>query len=100
AQCLVVVRLVFCGALKKRGCPLELSLRDAGTGIEVMSLERIGIKRGCLFEFRDCFLMLLPEREREPSGSMCFGESIVQSQRLRAGGQNAVDASFQMIMQE
>ena len=56
---MIVVRLVFCRAFKKRGCTLEFALGDAGTGIEVMSLKRVRIKRDCLFEFRGRFLMPL-----------------------------------------
>src|ERR1700730_243555 len=60
---LIIVRLVFCRTLKKRGCPFKLPLGHAGTPIEVMSLKRIRVESDRSFEFRRCFVITLGEGE-------------------------------------
>jgi len=52
AQGLIVVRLDFCRTLEKRSCPLELTLREAGTGLRHLL--------GHEAELRDALTVTLP----------------------------------------
>src|ERR1700746_2734579 len=86
--------------LKKSSCPLESSLRNTGSRIEVMSLEGIRVEGDSSFEFRCCFVITPVERECESPGSMGFGELVIQAQCLGARCQNSLDTGFQVIVQE
>src|SRR5205823_4939216 len=72
----------------------DLTLEDAGAGVEIMRFERIRIETNGLLEFGLCFCVTLHRRQGRASRSVRFRQAIVERQRLFAQGENSVERNW------